>query len=63
MAYERSEGARWERKAIRAFLRRQIKKALRGDLGTVVSPDLPFENVLSWVLDRQRRYDKQKGGL
>ena len=51
----KSEGARLERKAFRAYLRREIKKPLSH--GTVLG------EVLAWVLGRQNRYDKRQGGL
>jgi hypothetical protein len=48
-----SEGARVERKAIRSYLRRQLK------LGSLCS----VEDILDWVLKREKRYDKRAGGL
>lgn len=53
---ERSEGARYERKAIRNYLRRQIANE-RTENQKVL------EVVLDWVLTRQKRYDKKTGGL
>lgn len=47
-----SAGARLERKAFRAYLRRM---AARGK-GTIAE-------ALDWVLARQTRYDKKTGGL
>lgn len=51
---KRSEGARLERKAMRAYLRRQLQSGM-------FSPAI--EKALAWVLTRQKRYDKRKGGL
>jgi hypothetical protein len=53
-----SDGARQERKAMRAYLRRQIRsnKTLPIDIAV-------YETVLDWVLARQMRYDHAKGGL
>jgi hypothetical protein len=51
---KRSEGARMERKAIRAYLRRELKHT---------PGSIALSIILNWVLDRQRRYDKKKGGL
>ena len=59
---ELSEGARMERKAMRNFLRREIKKLVNGFPRGRVETEL-LELVLNWVLDRQKRYDKRKGGL
>lgn len=53
----RSEGARYERKAIREYLRRKIKNY--SDKGAPVQ----YQIVLDWVLERQERYDKKTGGL
>lgn len=54
----RSEGARWERKAVRAYLRRRLlKDRLTQPAKSIV------EEILKWVLTRQARYDKKKGGL
>ncbi len=50
-----SQGARMERAAFRAYLRRRIKHA-------VVDYD-GLSECLGWVLDRQQRYDKASGGL
>lgn len=59
-----SEGARYERSAFRAMLRRRLKvlKEQRGPL----SGNGAYEGVnaaLIWVLKRQERYDKKAGGL
>lgn len=48
-----SAGARAERKAFRAYLRRLRKQALTVDVN----------EVLDWVLNRQARYDRKVGGL
>jgi hypothetical protein len=49
-----SEGARLERKALRAYLRRELKKT---------PADVALQNTLVWLLGRQKRYDKVEGGL
>lgn len=48
-----SAGARLERAAFRAFIRRAMKR--RGTPAPQV--------YLDWVLQRQRRYEKKPGGL
>ena len=53
----RSEGARYERKAFREYLRRKIDDGNLDDAGT------ELQNVLDWVLGRQKRYGKKEGGL
>jgi len=58
--HKRSEGARYERAAVRAYLRRELKKA--GDTAFIDRIDA-LEDVLNWMLDRQQRYDKAPGGL
>lgn len=58
----RSEGARYERAAVRAYLRRQISKWKtfgKSEDTTVATLGI----VLEWVLSRQQRYDKAPGGL
>lgn len=60
----RSEGARLERKATRAYLRRRFTAALAllasdHALGEATA----FDAALKWVLTRQKRYDKRPGGL
>ncbi len=50
----KSEGARLERKAVRAYLRRLIKNP---------PPTPPIETVLAWILKREARYSKRTGGL
>ena len=47
------EGAEDERRAFKAFLKRQIKKAGK----------CTDEDVLAWVQGRCDRYRKRKGGL
>lgn len=56
--HARSEGARYERAAVRRYLRRRIKRAGVN----VIQRDL-FGEVLDWVLNRQKRYDAKPGGL
>lgn len=48
-----SAGARFERKAVRAYLRRILTKTQAPEVAT----------ALAWVLSRQSRYDKKAGGL
>lgn len=48
---KRSEGARLERKSIREYLRRALKRG-----GSVAA-------ALAFVMTRQQRYDKKAGGL
>lgn len=49
-----SEGARYERKAMRQMLRRRL----------AANPhDVALNELLTWVLNRQKRYDPDKGGL
>ena len=53
-----SEGARAERRAFRDYLRRQISiEGTNSELGKGLNASL------KWVLMRQARYDKAKGGL
>lgn len=52
-----SEGARKERAAFRAYLRRQLNALGEGAESRSLAP------VLQWVLARQDRYDKRRGGL
>ena len=55
----RSEGARVERAAFRAYLRRLLKRLESSTMGvTDVAQD-----ALHWVLMRQKRYAKRPGGL
>ena len=54
-----SEGARLERRAVRDRLRRMIKAY--GDIKHTAHEVLRVE--LYWILARQDRYDKVKGGL
>jgi len=56
----RSEGARYERAAIRTRLRRRIKD--ENSIANIATA-LLLKKELDWVLDRQRRYDKAPGGL
>lgn len=53
---QRSAGARLERKAMRAYLRR----AMQGTSGLGAST---LAQALNYVLSRQKRYDKKPGGL
>lgn len=55
-----SEGARLERRALRAYLRRAIAQAPGGELGTEAQA---LRIVHAWVRTRQARYDKRAGGL
>jgi hypothetical protein len=52
-----SAGARYERAAICAYLRRQLNALGEGAEASSLGP------VLDWVLARQKRYDKRVGGL
>ncbi len=52
-----SAGARTERAAFRAYLRRQLNALGEGAEASSLGP------VLEWVLGRQKRYDKKAGGL
>lgn len=56
----RSEGARYERAAMRARLRRRIQE--ENDLDHPVGERI-LTTELNWVLQRQSRYDKAPGGL
>lgn len=52
-----SEGARYERAAIRQYLRRRLR-----DMNTLnITGEI--HTVIEWVLARQKRYDKHPGGL
>ena len=51
---KRSAGARLERKAIRAYLRRLLA---HDDANPAIA------TALAWVLGRQKRYDSKSGGL
>jgi hypothetical protein len=53
----KSEGARMERKAIRAYLRRMIKEWY-----TEYDREL-LNIILDWIDKRHKRYDAKKGGL
>ena len=55
----KSEGARYERKAIRAYLRRQLNATPNGSSTATIA----LRETLAWVLTRQKRYDKKAGGL
>lgn len=54
-----SAGARYERAAFRAYLGRLLKRAQKIEMsaGDVLAYSL------NWVKERQKRYDKKKGGL
>jgi hypothetical protein len=56
-----SEGARLERKAVRAYLRRQLER-VRDDIHIEYATNV-LEEALNWILARQKRYDARKGGL
>jgi hypothetical protein len=55
--HAKSDGARYERAAFRARLRRQIKGAIMTDDAKLLQVEL------DWVLARQSRYEKVPGGL
>jgi hypothetical protein len=57
---KRSAGARTERAAFRAYLRRALKREPKA-LEEPYTSELQF--ALYWVLNRQKRYDKRAGGL
>lgn len=57
---KRSEGARLERRAVRDYLRRAIKAAIKANDSHRVGL---LSEALDWVLDRQDRYDARSGGL
>ncbi len=52
-----SAGARYERDAVRDYLRRKLRNALNGVEQAIL------DSALQWILKRQDRYGKQKGGL
>ncbi len=52
----RSEGARLERKAVREYLRRKLARMGKEHDGSV-------NEVLAWMLAREKRYSKRPGGL
>lgn len=52
-----SLGARMERKAIRRYLQRKLKKYNDESAYSVC------KEMLQWVLTRQKRYDSRPGGL
>lgn len=54
-----SAGARYERKALRAKLRRLISDPVLDG----VEERWAFQHILDWVLTRERRYSRHKGGL
>ncbi len=56
-APQASAGARYERAAFRAYLRRKLNALGEGAEASSLGP------VLEWVLQRQQRYDKRAGGL
>jgi hypothetical protein len=49
-----SAGARYERKAMRAYLERKVKAFGSASV---------YAMLLDWVRRRQSRYEKQRGGL
>jgi len=51
-----SAGARYERAALRNMLRRRMRR-----VATLYQP--AYAEIIDWVLARQKRYDKRKGGL
>ena len=61
--HARSDGARYERAAMRAYLRRKIT-SLEGQSGNHISAiQQTFRMILKWTVTRQQRYDKAPGGL
>lgn len=66
-----SEGARYDRRATRGYLKRQIRQCdVEDEKRTTCGPtDLSrgrrqaFSEALQWILKRQQRYDRRKGGL
>jgi len=56
--HAKSEGARYERAAYRARLRRRIKTC-----NPFKSTVEALKDELAWILARQSRYDKAPGGL
>jgi hypothetical protein len=52
-----SAGARYERAAVRKYLRRLMKQGPTPDALAVI------DTVVRWVLTRERRYGPRKGGL
>jgi hypothetical protein len=57
LGWEGSKGARLERAAVRAMLRRRLKHC------TVPQAAQDLQGVLAWVLSRQQRYERRRGGL
>ena len=53
-----SAGARYERKAILAKIRREIRRKYAH--ATVCSL---LDDIESWILDRRKRYEAHQGGL
>ncbi len=49
-----SAGARYERAAFRAYIRRRM---------IYNSDDFSLQEILDWILARQKRYDSRGGGL
>lgn len=61
---EYSAGARYERKALRAYLTRLIGAIDREmDDPGMKRIQVAYQNVLRWVQTREKRYDKKPGGL
>lgn len=58
--HAKSEGARYERAALRARLRRGIKNAHAIGFSSVAAA---LEDELDWILKRQKRYEPRPGGL
>lgn len=60
-----SAGARTERASFRKYLRTRLKAVAPGGVVNVAIPleAREVERALDWVLKRQERYDKKKGGL
>ncbi len=62
-----SAGARLERKALKEYLERQIKKFQNDRVNDpeyhLWRPEAVLGIVYSWVMGRQNRYSKKPGGL
>ena len=56
-SHERSLGAQMERRAMRAYLRRQWKYHLNP------TTRLTIDRILLWLDGRRKRYDRRPGGL
>lgn len=54
----KSAGARAERKAVLAYVRRVKNSAAKAGISNATA-----ESIEAWLLGRQARYDKRPGGL